>query len=122
MKLLARQKAQSISEYVVLISLVSLALTGMSLYIKRGVQGVIKDTADIVGDQISGGIERDVRINVISKSASVVVEDAGNAVIPNKRTITFLKGGGVNTTQDQDIGTIRYSPGVLADVITQEKE
>ncbi len=75
MKLLARQRAQSISEYVVLVSLVSFVLTGMSLYIKRGVQAVIKNTADIVGDQTKGGITFDYKNPLYNfKTASQIEE------------------------------------------------
>jgi len=40
------KKGQSIMEYAVLISLVIAALTGMQLYVKRGLQARIKDASD----------------------------------------------------------------------------
>jgi len=45
-------RAQSIAEYVVLIGVVSLALImGMQVYMKRGIQAVIKTSADEMGSQ-----------------------------------------------------------------------
>jgi hypothetical protein len=44
-------RAQSISEYVLVIGLVSAALVGMQVYMKRGIQAVIKDSADELGIQ-----------------------------------------------------------------------
>lgn len=40
------KKGQSIMEYAVLISLVIAAITGMQLYVKRGLQQRIKDASD----------------------------------------------------------------------------
>ena len=44
-------KGQSISEYAVLIGLITLALVGMQVYMKRGIQGVVKVAADQLGPQ-----------------------------------------------------------------------
>ncbi len=43
------RRAQSVTEYGVLIALVALAATGMSVYWKRGVQGITKMTEDDLG-------------------------------------------------------------------------
>jgi len=40
------KKSQSITEYVVLIGIVSLALTGMHTYAKRGIQAITKVSTD----------------------------------------------------------------------------
>ncbi len=40
------KKGQSIMEYAILVSLVIAALTGMQLYVKRGLQARIKDASD----------------------------------------------------------------------------
>jgi len=44
-------RAQSINEYVFVIALVTAVFVVMQIYIKRGIQGVIKDTADEMGSQ-----------------------------------------------------------------------
>ena len=46
-----KAKAQSISEYAVLLMLVAAAISGMTIYMKRGVQAGIKDVADLIGNQ-----------------------------------------------------------------------
>jgi Flp pilus assembly pilin Flp len=44
-------RAQSITEYVIIIGLVSIALIAMQNYMKRGIQAVIQSAADDVGAQ-----------------------------------------------------------------------
>jgi len=44
-------RAQSISEYAIVLMLVAVAISGMTIYMKRGVQAGIKDVADLIGDQ-----------------------------------------------------------------------
>jgi Flp pilus assembly pilin Flp len=44
-----REKAQNLSEYALILGVVSLALIVMQPYFKRGIQGVIKATADDLG-------------------------------------------------------------------------
>ncbi len=38
-----KNKAQNLSEYAIILGMVSLALIGMQVYIKRGMQGRLKD-------------------------------------------------------------------------------
>ncbi|MCK5580875.1 MAG: hypothetical protein KAJ18_06340 [Candidatus Omnitrophica bacterium] len=54
-KFLRKKKAQSTLEYAVLIIIVIGALLSIQVYIKRGVQGRLKQAADDVGDQFSVG-------------------------------------------------------------------
>mgnify|MGYP001588876000 CR=1 FL=1 len=44
-------KAQVILEYIVVLSIVALALAAMQLYLRRGIQAAIKVAADEVGEQ-----------------------------------------------------------------------
>ncbi|MBU0504005.1 MAG: hypothetical protein ABH882_02085 [Candidatus Omnitrophota bacterium] len=41
-----RNKAQNLSEYAIILGLVSVALITMQVYMKRGVQGKLRDLAD----------------------------------------------------------------------------
>lgn len=53
-----RKMGQSINEYVLVIVLVTLAGIGMQSYIKRGIQGIVKTSADtLAGEQTEGKIE-----------------------------------------------------------------
>lgn len=48
-----KNKAQSTLEYAVLIACIAAALVAMRIYIKRGIQGRVKDAADQIGEQYS---------------------------------------------------------------------
>ncbi|MFA5092494.1 MAG: hypothetical protein WC543_00920 [Candidatus Omnitrophota bacterium] len=50
-----RIKAQSTLEYVILIGFVVAALIAMGVYMKRGVQGKIRDSSDQIGEQYEAG-------------------------------------------------------------------
>jgi len=59
-KIKMRKIGQSINEYVLVIVLVTLAGIGMQSYIKRGIQGIVKTSADtLAGEQTEGRIEVD---------------------------------------------------------------
>lgn len=42
---ITRRKAQSLAEYAIILSIVAAALVGMSFYVKRGIQGRVRDLA-----------------------------------------------------------------------------
>ncbi len=54
-KLFHKKNAQSTLEYAVLIVIIIAALIAVQAYIKRGVQGRMKSSADDIGDQFSPG-------------------------------------------------------------------
>ncbi len=54
-KLFQKKNAQSTLEYAVLIVIIIAALIAVQAYIKRGVQGRMKSSADDIGDQFSPG-------------------------------------------------------------------
>lgn len=51
----ARTKGQTTLEVVILIGFVVAALIAMGIYMKRGIQGRLKDSTDQVGEQYSAG-------------------------------------------------------------------
>lgn len=55
LKFLRKRKAQSTLEYAVLIIIVIGALLSIQMYIKRGVQGRLRQASDDIGDQYSVG-------------------------------------------------------------------
>lgn len=55
-----KSKAQNITEFVVLFSVLSLAAMSMSLYFRRGIQGLIKVASDEIGNQ-SDAFDTDYR-------------------------------------------------------------
>ena len=50
MRTLNNRKGQNTAEYAILIAVVIGAIVAMQLYVKRGLQGKVKDVSDIVGD------------------------------------------------------------------------
>ena len=60
-RLLNKRKAQSTIEYVVLVIIIIGALITIQVYIKRGVQGRMKQATDDIGDQFSPGNTNVVR-------------------------------------------------------------
>jgi len=67
-----RKKAQAISEYIVLLTVIAAALTAMQLYFRRSIQAVVKIAADEVGTQKNGTVEYDPGLEWIEKEASPV--------------------------------------------------
>ena len=53
--MLRRNSGQSIVEYAILLGVVIAALLIMQVFIKRGYQGGLKESADKMGDQFSAG-------------------------------------------------------------------
>ncbi|HLD70013.1 MAG TPA: hypothetical protein VJA17_04530 [Candidatus Omnitrophota bacterium] len=68
-KFLRKIKGQSTLEYAVLIIIIIGALLSIQAYIKRGVQGRLKQATDDVGEQFSVGNQNSLR-NVHSKSTT----------------------------------------------------
>ena len=54
-KFLKKCKAQSTLEYAVLIMIVIGALLSIQIYIRRGIQGRLRQASDDIGDQYSDG-------------------------------------------------------------------
>jgi hypothetical protein len=50
-----RTRGQSTLEYVILLGFVVAALIAMGVYMKRGVQGKLRESSDQVGEQYSAG-------------------------------------------------------------------
>lgn len=50
-----RKRGQSTLEYAVLIVVIIAALVAMQVYLKRGLQGRMRESADQIGDQFSPG-------------------------------------------------------------------
>ena len=70
-----RKKGQSTLEYAILIIIIIGALLSIQVYIKRGIQGRLKQAADDIGDQFSPG-----QTNVTSTmTVSSSTEDTFNA-------------------------------------------
>ncbi len=113
MKIIFQRKAQSITDYVLLVGIISAALLGLQVYMKRGIQANIKVIADKIGDQKKGAADYDYRYEWKKKGDS---ETSSSAV--TKATTTQSAGGAVSYEKD-DTTTQK---GVLSWGISQEKK
>ena len=79
-RLLRKNRGQSTLEYAILIVVVIMALIGMQAYLKRGISGRMKDSADQIGDQFNPAFA------------------SGNIVTSMGGSVTQLTDMGVETT------------------------
>ena len=70
-RLLIRKRGQSTLEYAILVVVVIMALVAIQAYLKRGIQGRMRDSADQIGDQFSPEF---TTYNFTSESHSVTNE------------------------------------------------
>lgn len=70
-KFLKKSKGQSTVEYAILIIIIIGALISIQIYIKRGIQGRFKDSADNIGEQYSVG---QTYMNKVTKTYSKTKE------------------------------------------------
>lgn len=85
-------KAQSITEYVILIALITAALSGMTLYMRRGIQAGIKVVADELGSQQDDpqkGTKSDSLIHSYTRGAQIGT--------PASQRVRILEDGSVKS-------------------------
>lgn len=70
-RLLIRKRGQSTLEYAILVVVVIMALVGIQAYLKRGLQGRMRDSADQIGDQFSADYSS---YNITTTTKAVVNE------------------------------------------------
>ena len=66
-----RKRGQSTLEYAVLIVVIIAALIAMQVYLKRGLQGRLRESSDQIGEQFSPGYTTS---NRVTRSGSSVTE------------------------------------------------
>ena len=81
-----RTRGQSTLEYVILIGFVVAALIAMGVYMKRGIQGKLRESTDQVGEQYSAG-----------HTTSVYTTKTDM-----QQTENMIKGGQTTTTIDRN--------------------
>jgi len=99
MKKIPSIKAQSTLEYVIVIVCLVAALIAMQIYIKRSMQGRLKDTADSLGTQYDPqNTTSDITLSQNSNVDTVVTttEDGDKT-----RTVTTVT---INTQEDKNYG------------------
>lgn len=68
MRKVFKRKGQSTLEYAVLIVVIIAALVAMQVYLKRGIQGRMRESADQIGEQFSPGATVSNRVTTSTAS------------------------------------------------------
>ena len=71
-RLLIKNRGQSTLEYAILVVVVIVALIGIQAYLKRGISGRMRDSADQIGDQFSPEY---TQYNFVTDSYAVINEE-----------------------------------------------
>ncbi len=87
------KRGQSTLEYALLIGVIVAALIAMQVYMKRGVQGKIRDATDQIGDQYSPGYTTST---VVTNTQSTTHETLANKVT----TSDVVKSQDQNSSED----------------------
>lgn len=97
-----QKKGQSTLEYAILIIIIIGALLSLQVYIKRGIQGRLKSSADDIGMQFSDGNTNVVKIRSVFSNESQTFK-AGvskTALLTDEKTITAMNSEIVNVQQE----------------------
>lgn len=92
-------KAQSTLEYAILIAVVVGALVAIQIYLKRGIQGKMRDSADQVGEQFDAH-NTSVTKQVISHTGKTV------QVVGNKTTTSTLTDDTRRESGSENVGNL----------------
>ena len=90
------KKAQSTLEYAILIIIIIGALLAVQTYIKRGIQGKMKTSADDIGDQYSPD---NTKSSKVTSTHSNTTEAYGGALGQGVSS-TLIQGNEINLTQE----------------------
>lgn len=89
---LLKISAQSTIEYAVLIACIVVAAIGMQIYLKRGIQGRLRQGGDEIGQQYSA-TNTGSTITTITNSTSIIKQDLIH--LQDKETSAFLYKDGL---------------------------
>lgn len=94
-KHLTNKKAQSTLEYAILIIIIIGALLAVQTYIKRGIQGKMKQSSDDIGDQYSPDNTRVVKRTTVSSNT---IEEFGGAAGQGVSKTSYAPGNSEKTS------------------------
>jgi Flp pilus assembly pilin Flp len=100
------RKAQSTIEYTVLITAIVAALVTMQIYVKRGLQGRMRQNADSIGEQYApGNTTSDMTVSFSSESiTTTTTEEADGETVTTTTVDTPLETQ--SRTGFETVGTI----------------
>lgn len=90
--LMKQKKAQSTLEYAVVITAIVAALVTMQIYIKRGLQGRMRQSADSIGEQYAPtNTTLDTTINFSSNSITTSTTEEKDGTTTTTATVESLE-------------------------------
>ncbi len=101
---LKKIRAQSTLEYAVMVALIAAALLTMQTYIKRGIQGRLKDTADELGQQYDPGSTTADITTTSSSNMVTVVETEELSEDKMQTTTTVVTSEDTQVSGNETIG------------------
>jgi uncharacterized protein (UPF0333 family) len=96
---LNQKRGQSTLEYAILIIIIIAALLSIQVYIKRGVQGRLKSSADDIGDQYSDGNTNSIKTVVRTSNTEESFGISGTG----QSSSSILTPESTNTTENSII-------------------
>lgn len=109
-----KTKAQSLLEYLIVLGAIAFALSTMGLYLRRGIQRVVKIAADEMGDVKQGAVDRDSSLEWKEKMGS----DIESKVEANETRTTTETG---EIIYDKYSSTITTPDSIASKGIYREK-
>ncbi len=106
---LPRTNGQSTLEYAVLIAVVAAAAIGMQIYVKRGLQGRLRQSADSIGEQYAPGRTISTFTTNVTANRTEAVEERGRAATTNIAETTTRTGS--ETVQESYKGAKLFHDG-----------
>ena len=106
------RKGQSTLEYAILIAVVVAAAIGMQVYVKRGFQGRLKQSADSIGDQYAPGktTSNYKRTLDATRTEDVFQEGQTSSTKIDEIAIQTEVGGAHETVQETFSGATLFKP------------
>jgi hypothetical protein len=101
-----KKRAQTISEYVILITIVAAAVISMFTYVKRGTQGLVRAAADQIGSQVKSEQDFNSLGGYISSANTITSSYANQAVYgwPGAYEKVFVEGSDTQTNTESNLG------------------
>lgn len=96
-KRLSENKAQTTLEYAILIGVIVAGLIAMQVYVKRGFQGKLRESADSMGEQFSPGYTTGRHITNSFTSSTETLQ--------NQVTTTTINNQETNRTSNESVPT-----------------
>ena len=107
-----KRKGQSMAEYAIVLTVVITAIVAMQVYVKRGLQGKVKDVTDDVGIGLSTTTKTSQYEPYYAQSNFTTAQDqavqeqyqTGGAVARNSQSEKSVRTGNSNVGVDQAAG------------------